>query len=166
MTNEEITKGNENLDLNQLLEVLQALKKGDLSLRMPEPEQYTGKAKEVASTLNEIVDINTLFAAEIIKVTRDFGFEGNLNSKAFSEGFEGTWKDLLDCVNMMLLILGTQFRNISMVAEAVSKRDMTKKIIVDAKGEMQQIKNNINNMVDQLAELESAVIKLTSSPNN
>jgi HAMP domain-containing protein len=164
MSDEKINQDSENLDLNQLLIVLDALSQGDLSLRMP--GGYEGTAGKVAETLNRIIDMNTKFAAEIIRVTKDFGFEGNLGTVAEPEDFKGTWKDLIECVNMMLLIVGTQVRNIAQVSAAVSRRDMTKKITVDAKGEMLRVKNTINEMVDQLAELESAVIKLTNSPNN
>ena len=91
------------------------------------------------------------FASEVTRVAREVGTEGKLGGQAKVEGVAGTWKDLTDNVNLMASNLTGQVRNIAEVTKAVAKGDLTKKITVDVKGEILELKNTINTMVDQLS---------------
>ncbi len=165
MSDEMINETNDYLDHDQLLAVLKAVKSGDFSLRIP-VEETSGKGREVAETLNELIDLKTRIVAGVINTTKEIGLEGKLGGQIQIDGLEGIWKNMVDCLNMATFILSAQLRNIAEVAQAVANRDMTKKVSVDAEGEMLMVKETINNMVDQLAELELAIKRLTSSINN
>ncbi|MFN6465125.1 MAG: HAMP domain-containing protein [Nostoc sp. DedVER02] len=255
MATEQLTRDNENLDLNQLLRTLNAVKQGDFSARMP--IDYTGVAGKIADTLNDIIDqnermaaelqrignvvgkegkiadraslvnvrgswsdcvasVNTLitdlvqptaettrviravangdlsqtiateidgrplqgeflqtanivntmvdrlgsFASEVTRVAREVGTEGKLGVQAQVQGVAGTWKDLTDNVNLMAGNLTGQVRNIAEVATAIANGDLSKKITVDVKGEILELKNTVNTMVDQLNSFASEVTRV------
>ncbi|MEI1377325.1 response regulator [Nostoc sp. UHCC 0926] len=255
MATEQLTRDSDNLDLNQLLRTLNAVKQGDFSARMP--IDHTGVAGKIADTLNDIIDhnermaaelqrignvvgkegkiaeraslgnvrgswsdcvtsVNTLitdlvqptaettrvirsvangdlsqtiateidgrplqgeflqtanivntmvdrlgsFASEVIRVAREVGTEGKLGVQAQVQGVAGTWKDLTDSVNLMAGNLTGQVRNIAEVATAIANGDLSKKITVDVKGEILQLKNTVNTMVDQLNSFASEVTRV------
>src|SRR5438046_4947665 len=100
--------------------------------------------------MNTMVDQLRLFASEVTRVARDVGTEGKLGGQADVRGVAGTWKDLTDNVNSMASNLTNQVRNIAEVTTAVARGDLSKKITVDVRGEILELKNTINTMVDQL----------------
>src|SRR3989449_336814 len=106
---------------------------------------------ELKNTINTMVDQLRSFAAEVTRVAREVGTEGRLGGQANVEGVSGTWKDLTDNVNTLADNLTTQVRNIAEVTTAVATGDLSKKITVNANGEILQLKNTINTMVDQLS---------------
>ncbi|MFN6498750.1 MAG: HAMP domain-containing protein, partial [Nostoc sp. DedQUE01] len=255
MATEQLTRDSDNLDLNQLLRTLTAVKQGDFSTRMP--IDHTGVAGKIADTLNDIIDqnqrmatelqrignvvgkegkigdraslgdvrgswsdcvtsVNTLitdlvqptaettrviravangdlsqtiateidgrplqgeflqtanivntmvdrlgsFASEVTRVAREVGTEGKLGVQAQVRGVAGTWKDLTDNVNLMAGNLTGQVRNIAEVATAIANGDLSKKITVDVKGEILELKNTVNTMVDQLNSFASEVTRV------
>src|SRR5207249_3663284 len=111
-------------------------------------------------TINTMVDQLRAFAAEVTRVAREVGTEGRLGGQAFVPGVAGTWKDLTDNVNIMANNLTSQVRNIATVTTAVANGDLTKKITVDVKGEILELKNTINTMVDQLNGFSSEVTRV------
>ena len=137
-----------------LLDVLLAIKKGDLSLRLP--IEWVGLHGEIAGTVNQLIDQLSLFSTEVTRVAREVGTEGKLGGQAKVKGVSGTWKDLTDNVNSMADNLTTQVRNIADVTTAVAKGDLSKKITAEVKGEVLELKNTINTMVEQLNTFSSA----------
>ena len=109
-----------------------------------------GEILELKNTINTMVDQLSSFAAEVTRVAREVGTEGKLGGQADVQGVAGTWKDLTDYVNFMAGNLTAQVRNIADVTTAVANGDLSKKITVDVKGEILELKNTINTMVDQL----------------
>ena len=109
-----------------------------------------GEILELKNTINTMVDQLRSFAAEVTRVAREVGTEGKLGGQADVQGVAGTWKDLTDIVNFMAGNLTGQVRNIADVTTAVANGDLSKKITVDVKGEILELKNTINTMVDQL----------------
>ena len=109
-----------------------------------------GEILELKNTINTMVDQLRSFAAEVTRVAREVGTEGKLGGQADVRGVAGTWKDLTDSVNFMASNLTGQVRNIAEVTTAVANGDLSKKITVDVKGEILELKNTINTMVDQL----------------
>src|SRR5437588_3589343 len=107
-----------------------------------------------------MVDQLNAFAGEVTRVAREVGSEGKLGGQAQVAGVSGTWKDLTDSVNGMASNLTTQVRNIAEVTTAVANGDLTKKITVDVRGEVQQLKNTINAMVDQLSSFADEVTRV------
>src|SRR3989475_3748439 len=107
-----------------------------------------------------MVDQLRSFAAEVTRVAREVGTDGKLGGQAIVPGVAGTWKDLTDSVNMMAGNLTAQVRNIAEVATAIAKGDLSKKITVDVKGEILELKNNINVMVDQLNAFAAEVTRV------
>ena len=105
---------------------------------------------QLKETINTMVDQLRSFAAEVTRVAREVGTEGKLGGQADVQGVAGTWKDLTDNVNSMASNLTYQVRNIAEVATAVANGDLSRKITVDVKGEILELKNTINTMVDQL----------------
>src|SRR5207249_1263015 len=105
---------------------------------------------ELKNTINTMVDQLSSFASEVTRVAREVGTEGRLGGQAQVKGVAGTWKDLTDNVNFMANNLTTQVRNIAEVTTAVAKGDLSKKITVDVKGEILELKNKINTRVDQM----------------
>src|SRR6202012_617194 len=109
-----------------------------------------GEMLELKETINTMVDRLNAFASEVSRVARDVGTEGKLGGQAAVPGVSGTWKDLTDNVTSMANNLTTQVRNIAEVTTAVAKGDLSRKITVDVRGEILELKNTINVMVDQL----------------
>ena len=119
-----------------------------------------GEMLEMKNTLNTMVDQLRSFAAEVTRVAREVGSEGKLGGQAFVPGVGGTWKDLTDSVNGMASNLTSQVRNIALVTTAVANGDLSQKIAVDVKGEMLEMKNTINTMVDQLRSFAAEVTRV------
>src|SRR5205807_2478419 len=112
------------------------------------------------NTINTMVDQLNSFASEVTRVAREVGTEGKLGGQAQVRGVAGTWKDLTDNVNLMASNLTAQVRNIANVATAVATGDLSKKITVDVKGEILELKNTINTMVDQLNAFAAEVTRV------
>src|SRR5690606_39270944 len=110
--------------------------------------------------INVMVDQLRSFAAEVTRVAREVGTEGNIGGQAIRPGVAGTWKDLTDSVNYMASNLTDQVRNIALVTTAVAMGDLGKKITVDVKGEMLELKETINTMVDQLRSFAAEVTRV------
>jgi HAMP domain-containing protein len=134
--------------VRNIAEVTTAVAKGDLSRKIT--VEVRGEILEVKNTINTMVDQLNGFADEVTRVAREVGTEGKLGGQARVPG-PGTWKDLTDNVNSMASNLTDQVRNIAEVTTAVAKGDLSRKITVDAKGEILELKNTINTMVDQLS---------------
>ena len=115
-----------------------------------------GEILELKDTMNTMVDQLSSFASEVTRVAREVGTEGKLGGQAVVTGVAGTWKDLTDSVNSMASNLTTQVRNIAEVTTAVATRRLSRKITVNVQGEILELKNTINTMVDQLSSFASA----------
>jgi HAMP domain-containing protein/signal transduction histidine kinase/CheY-like chemotaxis protein len=143
--------------------VIGAVAKGDLSQTMAqevEGRPLTGEFQRTAKTVNTMVDQLSTFTSEVIRVAREVGTEGKLGGQAKVKGVSGAWKDLTDNVNFMAANLTNQVRNIAEVTTAVAKGDLSKKITVDVRGEILELKNTINTMVDQLNSFASEVTRV------
>ncbi len=143
--------------------VIGAVGKGDLSQSMAldvEGRVLQGEFRRTALTVNTMVDQLASFASEVTRVAREVGTEGKLGGQAKVKGVAGTWKDLTDNVNLMASNLTSQVRNIATVTTAVANGDLTKKIAVDVKGEVLELKDTINTMVDQLNSFASEVTRV------
>ena len=143
--------------------VIGAVAQGDLSKTMAlkiDDRPLQGEFLRTAQTINTMVDQLGSFAAEVTRVAREVGTEGKLGGQAAVRGVAGTWKDLTDSVNMMAGNLTSQVRNIADVTTAVANGDLSKKITVDVKGEILELKNTINTMVDQLRSFASEVTRV------
>ena len=143
--------------------VIGAVAKGDLSQTMDldvEGRRLTGEFLRTAKTVNTMVDQLSTFTSEVIRVAREVGTEGKLGGQAKVKGVSGAWKDLTDNVNFMAANLTNQVRNIAEVTTAVAKGDLSKKITVDVRGEILELKNTINTMVDQLNSFASEVTRV------
>ncbi len=119
-----------------------------------------GEILELKNTINTMVDQLGSFAAEVTRVAREVGTEGKLGGQAMVRGVGGTWKDLTDNVNFMANNLTNQVRNIAAVTTAVANGDLSKKITVDVRGEILELKNTINTMVDQLSAFAAEVTRV------
>src|SRR5437868_3650737 len=124
------------------------MRNGDLSKKIT--VDVRGEILELKDTINTMVDQLNAFAGEVTRVAREVGTEGKLGGQALVRGVAGTWKDLTDGVNSMASNLTGQVRNIAEVATAVAKGDLSKKITVNVSGEILQLKETLNTMVDQL----------------
>jgi len=144
--------------VRNIAEVTTAVAKGDLSKKIT--VDVKGEILELKNTINTMVDQLNSFASEVTRVAREVGTEGKLGGQARVEGVAGTWKDLTDNVNAMATNLTAQVRNIAEVTTAVAKGDLSKKITVDVKGEILELKNTINIMVDQLGSFASEVTRV------
>src|SRR5437660_7968391 len=143
--------------------VIGAVAQGDLSQTMAleiEDRPLQGEFLRTAKTINKMVDQLGSFAAEVTRVAREVGTEGNLGGQAKVKGVAGTWKDLTDSVNSMASNLTSQVRNIADVTTAVANGDLSKKITVDVKGEILELKDTVNTMVDQLNSFASEVTRV------
>jgi HAMP domain-containing protein/signal transduction histidine kinase len=140
--------GNLTAQVRNIADVTTAVARGDLSKKITVDVQ--GEILELKNTINVMVDQLNAFAREVTRVAREVGTEGNLGGQAQVEGVAGVWKDLTDNVNYMAGNLTAQVRNIAEVTTAVAQGDLSKKIAVDVRGEILQLKNTINSMVDQL----------------
>src|SRR5204862_2574077 len=129
--------------------VTTAVATGDLSKKIT--VDVKGEILELKNTINTMVDQLNSFASEVTRVAREVGTEGKLGGQALVRGVAGTWKDLTDSVNSMAGNLTGQVRNIAEVTTAVARGDLSKKITVDVRGEVLELKNTINTMVDQLS---------------
>ncbi|MDP1913283.1 HAMP domain-containing protein [Brevundimonas sp.] len=144
--------------VREIAEVTTAVANGDLSKKIT--VDVKGEILELKSTINVMVDQLNAFASEVTRVAREVGTEGKLGGQAQVKGVTGTWKDLTDNVNFMAGNLTGQVRNIAEVTTAVAKGDLSKKITVDVKGEILELKNTINVMVDQLNAFASEVTRV------
>src|SRR5687767_13534014 len=147
----------------EVARVIGAVAKGDLSQTMAleiEGRPLTGEFLKTAKIVNTMVDQLSTFASEVTRVAREVGTEGKLGGQALVKGVAGIWKDLTDNVNFMAGNLTAQVRNIATVTTAVAKGDLSKKITVDVKGEILELKNTINTMVDQLSTFASEVTRV------
>jgi len=150
--------GNLTTQVRNIAQVATAVAKGDLSQKIGVEAQ--GEILELKTTLNTMVDQLSGFADEVTRVAREVGTQGNLGGQAVVRGVSGTWKDLTDNVNSMATNLTSQVRNIAQVTTAVAQGDLTKKIDVDARGEILELKTTINTMVDQLSAFAAEVTRV------
>src|SRR5262245_15374458 len=143
--------------------VIGAVAKGDLSQSMAlelDGRPLGGEFLRTARVVNTMVDQLGSFASEVTRVAREVGSEGKLGGQARVKGVAGTWKDLTDNVNLMASNLTGQVRSIATVTTAVAKGDLSKKITVDVRGEILELKDTINTMVDQLRSFASEVTRV------
>ncbi|MER5617344.1 HAMP domain-containing protein [Streptomyces sp. NPDC002215] len=138
--------------------VSSAVANGDLRKKVT--VEARGEVAELADTVNTMVTTLSSFADEVTRVAREVGTEGELGGQARVPGVSGTWKDLTESVNSMASNLTGQVRQIAAVTTAIAKGDLTKKIDIDARGEIQQLKNTINTMVDQLSSFAEQVTRV------
>jgi len=144
--------------VRNIADVTTAVAKGDLSKKIT--VDVRGEILELKDTINTMVDQLRSFAAEVTRVAREVGTEGKLGGQADVKGVAGTWKDLTDSVNFMASNLTAQVRNIAAVTTAVATGNLTKKITVNVKGEILELKNTINTMVDQLSSFAAEVTRV------
>src|SRR5207302_1738476 len=140
--------GNLTDQVRNIAQVTTAVARGDLSRKIT--VDVKGEILELKNTMNTMVDQLNSFASEVTRVAREVGTEGKLGGQAQVPGVAGTWKDLTDNVNFMAGNLTAQVRNITEVTTAVARGELNRKITVDVKGEILELKNTINTMVDQL----------------
>ncbi|MEU2618245.1 HAMP domain-containing protein [Streptomyces sp. NPDC007157] len=145
-------------ELRQLLAGLTAVRDGDFGTRLPSDGQ--GLLGDIATVFNGMVDQLSLFTSEVTRVAREVGTEGTLGGQAQVPGVSGTWADLTDSVNAMAGNLTTQVRDIAQVATAVARGDLSQKIDVPARGEILQLKETVNTMVDQLSAFADEVTRV------
>jgi len=150
--------GNLTAQVRNIADVTTAVANGDLSRKIT--VDVRGEILELKNTINTMVDQLSSFASEVTRVAREVGTEGKLGGQADVKGVAGTWKDLTDSVNFMAGNLTGQVRNIADVTKAVAAGDLSKKITVDVKGEILELKNTINTMVDQLSSFASEVTRV------
>ncbi|WP_309892690.1 HAMP domain-containing protein [Archangium sp.] len=144
--------------VRNIAEVTTAVARGDLSKKIT--VDVKGEILALKNTINTMVDQLSSFASEVTRVAKEVGTEGKLGGQAQVEGVAGTWKDLTDNVNSMAGSLTTQVRDIAKVTTAVANGDLSKKVTVDVKGEILELKNTINTMVDQLSSFASEVTRV------
>jgi len=150
--------GNLTGQVRNIAEVTTAVARGDLSKKIT--VDVKGELLELKNTINTMVDQLRSFAAEVTRVAREVGTEGKLGGQADVQGVSGTWKDLTQNVNLMASNLTGQVRNIAEVTTAVARGELSKKITVDVKGELLELKNTINTMVDQLRSFAAEVTRV------
>jgi len=141
-----------------IAQVTTAVARGDLSQKIS--VEAKGEVATLAATINGMVDTLSAFAGEVTRVAREVGTEGILGGQAMVPNVAGTWKDLTDNVNFMANNLTSQVRNIAQVTTAVAQGDLTKKIDVDARGEILELKSTVNTMVDQLSAFAAEVTRV------
>ena len=147
----------------EIAHVISSVAKGNLSQEMPlkiGDHVLQGEFAKIAAEVNDMVKQLNLFSMEVTRVAREVGSEGKLGGQAKVKGVAGVWKDLTDSVNQMAGNLTAQVRNIAEVTTAVAKGDLSKKITVDVQGEILELKNTINTMVDQLNSFSSEVTRV------
>jgi HAMP domain-containing protein/CheY-like chemotaxis protein/signal transduction histidine kinase len=150
--------GNLTGQVRNIAEVTTAVARGDLSRKIT--VDVKGEILELKNTINTMVDQLNAFAGEVTRVAREVGSEGRLGGQAQVSGVAGTWKDLTDSVNSMASNLTAQVRNIAEVSTAVARGDLSRKITVDVRGEILELKDTINTMVDQLRAFASEVTRV------
>ena len=156
--NVNLMAGNLTAQVRNIADVTTAVAKGDLSRKIT--VDVRGEILELKNTINTMVDQLNGFAGEVTRVAREVGTEGKLGGQADVKGVAGVWKDLTDSVNSMAGNLTAQVRNIAEVTTAVAKGDLSRKITVDVRGEILELKNTINTMVDQLSSFASEVTRV------
>src|SRR5205807_282541 len=144
--------------VRNIAEVTTAVARGDLSRKIT--VDVKGEILELKNTINTMVDQLSAFASEVTRVAREVGTEGLLGGQAEVKGVAGTWKDRKSAVKGMASNLTGQVRNIAEVTTAVAKGDLSKKITVEVRGEILELKNTINTMVDQLSAFASEVTRV------
>ncbi|GAB1338189.1 HAMP domain-containing protein [Streptomyces sp. E-15] len=150
--------GNLTSQVRQIAQVTTAVARGDLSQKIDVDAR--GEILELKNTINTMVDQLSAFADQVTRVARDVGTEGRLGGQAQVPGVAGVWRDLTDSVNGMAGNLTAQVRNIAQVATAVARGDLSQKITVDARGEILELKNTLNTMVDQLSSFADQVTRV------
>src|SRR5207237_1330520 len=150
--------GNLTAQVRNIADVTTAVARGDLSKKITVDVQ--GEIRELKDTINIMVDQLNGFASEVTRVAREVGTEGKLGGQAEVKGVAGAWKDLTESVNSMARKLTNQVGNIAAVTTAVAKGELSTKITVDARGEILELKNTINIMVDQLNGFASEVTRV------
>src|ERR1700710_831459 len=150
--------GNLTAQVRNIAQVTTAVARGDLSRKIT--VDVRGEILELKETINTMVDQLNAFAGEVTRVAREVGTDGRLGGQAVVPGVAGTWKDLTDSVNSMANNLTSQVRNIATVTTAVARGDLSRKITVDVKGEILELKETINTMVDQLNGFSSEVTRV------
>ncbi len=150
--------GNLTAQVRNIAEVTTAVARGDLSRKIT--VDVKGEILELKDTINTMVDQLNAFAGEVTRVAREVGTEGKLGGQAQVPGVGGTWKDLTDNVNFMASNLTGQVRNIAEVATAIASGDLSRKITVDVRGEILQLKETLNTMVDQLNRFAGEVTRV------
>ncbi len=150
--------GNLTAQVRNIAEVATAIAGGDLSRKIT--VDVRGEILQLKETLNTMVDQLNRFAGEVTRVAREVGTEGRLGGQANVPGVAGTWKDLTDNVNLLAANLTTQVRNIAEVTTAVARGDLSRKVTADVKGEILELKNTINTMVDQLNAFAAEVTRV------
>ena len=150
--------GNLTAQMRNIAEVTIAVANGDLSKKIT--VDVRGEILQLKEAINTMVDQLRSFASEVTRVAREVGTEGRLGGQAVVPGAGGTWKDLTDSVNAMASNLTAQVRNIAAVTTAVARGDLSRKITVDVKGEILELKETINTMVDQLNGFSSEVTRV------
>ena len=156
--NVNLLAGNLTDQVRNIAKVTTAVANGDLSQKIT--VDVRGEIAELKNTINTMVDQLRSFASEVTRVAKEVGTEGKLGGQAEVRGVSGTWKDLTDNVNFMASNLTNQVRNIALVTTAVANGDLSKTITVDVKGEILELKNTINMMVDQLNSFASEVTRV------
>jgi signal transduction histidine kinase/HAMP domain-containing protein/CheY-like chemotaxis protein len=156
--NVNLMAGNLTAQVRGIAQVATAVAQGDLTKKIDVDAR--GEILELKTTINEMVDQLSAFAAEVTRVAREVGTQGNLGGQAEVEGVSGTWKDLTDNVNVMADNLTGQVRGIARVTTAVARGDLTKKITVEAKGEVAALADTINEMVDTLLSFADEVTRV------
>src|SRR5436309_3848670 len=147
----------------EVARVIDAVAEGDLTQKMQlkiEGRAVRGEFLRIGTTVNAMVDQLSSFASEVSRVAREVGTQGILGGQSKVKGVSGTWKDLTDNVNFMARNLTNQVRNIAEVTTAVAQGDLSQKITADAKGEVLELKNTINTMVDQLSTFADEVTRV------
>jgi signal transduction histidine kinase/HAMP domain-containing protein/CheY-like chemotaxis protein len=156
--NVNVMASNLTAQVRSIAQVATAVERGDLSQQIT--VEAKGEVAALAQTINRMVGTLSAFADEVTRVARDVGTEGRLGGQADVKGVAGTWKDLTDNVNSMANNLTSQVRNIAQVTTAVAQGDLSKKIDVDARGEILELKTTINTMVDQLSSFAAEVTRV------
>ncbi|MYT74253.1 MULTISPECIES: HAMP domain-containing protein [unclassified Streptomyces] len=151
--------GNLTSQVRQIAQVTTAVARGDLSQKIDVDAR--GEILELKNTINTMVDQLSAFADQVTRVAREVGTEGRLGGQAQVPGVAGVWRDLTDSVNGMAGNLTAQVRNIAQVATAVARGDLSQKIDVDARGEILELKNTLNTMVDQLSAFAEQVTRVS-----
>src|SRR5207247_1677798 len=156
--NVNVLAGNLTDQVRNIANVTTAVANGDLSQKITVGAK--GEIAELKDTINTMVDQLRSFASEVTRVARHFGCDGKLGAQAEVRGVAGAWKDLTDNVNFMAANLTSQVRNIALVTTAVANGDLSKKITVDVKGELLELKSTVNTMVDQLNAFAAEVTRV------
>jgi signal transduction histidine kinase/HAMP domain-containing protein/CheY-like chemotaxis protein len=156
--NVNVMASNLTAQVRSIAQVATAVERGDLSQQIT--VEAMGEVEALTQTINRMVGTLSAFADEVTRVAREVGTEGRLGGQADVKGVSGTWKDLTDNVNSMANNLTSQVRNIAQVTTAVAQGDLSKKIDVDARGEILELKTTINTMVDQLSSFAAEVTRV------